>query len=77
MDYTKEVSAYLEREKRTIDSISKTEVNEVMNVLEKARIEGRRVFIMGNGGSAATASHFCCDFNKGISEHQEKKYKFI
>lgn len=77
MDYTNNIAAYFEREKKTMDSISKDDISEVMNVLEKARNEGRKVFIMGNGGSSATASHFCCDFNKGISEHQEKKYKFI
>lgn len=77
MDYTKDIEAYFEREKKTLDSISRNDINDVMNVLEQARNEGRKIFIMGNGGSAATASHFCCDFNKGISEHQEKKYKFI
>jgi len=32
---------------------------------------------MGNGGSSATASHYVCDFNKGISMNQDKKFKFI
>ena len=32
---------------------------------------------MGNGGSGATASHFVCDFNKGISEKLDSKYRFI
>jgi D-sedoheptulose 7-phosphate isomerase len=32
---------------------------------------------MGNGGSAATASHFVCDFNKGLSYGRERKYKFL
>lgn len=47
-----------------------------MNVLENARVNGKRVFICGNGGSASTASHFECDFNKGISYDQEVKYDF-
>ena len=42
-------------------------VNTVMNVLEEARKSGRRVFICGNGGSAATASHYAGDFNKGVN----------
>lgn len=32
---------------------------------------------MGNGGSAATASHYCCDFNKGVSYEYEKRFKFM
>ena len=47
-----------------------------MNILENARLAGRRIFICGNGGSAATASHFCCDFNKGVSLEQKQKYDF-
>jgi D-sedoheptulose 7-phosphate isomerase len=45
-----------------------------MNVLENARINGKRIFICGNGGSASTASHLECDFNKGISYEQDVKY---
>ena len=51
-------------------------VNTVMNILEEARLSNKNIYICGNGGSAATASHFCCDFNKGISEKQEQKYRF-
>ena len=76
-DYTKDISNYFEREKRVLDSIDKASLSEVMNILEQARLDGRQIFIMGNGGSAATASHYCCDFNKGISIHKEKRYRMI
>jgi D-sedoheptulose 7-phosphate isomerase len=33
-------------------------------MLLRARAEGRRVYVLGNGGSAATASHFVCDLVK-------------
>jgi len=29
---------------------------------------GQPVYIFGNGGSAAIADHFCCDYNKGITQ---------
>lgn len=74
MDYKNDLKAYLEDEIAVIRSLDLEAVNTVMNVLETARQEGRRIFICGNGGSAATASHYCCDFNKGVSENQEKKY---
>ena len=32
---------------------------------------------MGNGGSSATASHYQNDFNKGISEYVETKFRFV
>jgi D-sedoheptulose 7-phosphate isomerase len=34
-------------------------------VITTAVREGRRVFVAGNGGSAAIAEHLCCDWTKG------------
>lgn len=76
MDYKEKLKAYLDEEIDTIKALDLDSINTVMNVLEQARLDGRRIFICGNGGSAATASHFCCDFNKGVSENQDKKYNF-
>jgi D-sedoheptulose 7-phosphate isomerase len=32
--------------------------------MHQARLDGRQIFIMGNGGSASTATHFVCDLAK-------------
>ena len=77
IDYTKDIAAYFGRVKDTLDRIDASGLSDVMNVLESARLDGRQVFVMGNGGSAATASHYVCDFNKGISESKDKKYKML
>ena len=37
----------------------------------------QRIFVMGNGGSGATASHFACDINKGCCIDLQKKFKMI
>lgn len=76
MDYINELNAYREREIAVLNSLDLNSVNQIMNVLEDARLHGKRIFICGNGGSAATASHYCCDFNKGVSENQNDKYNF-
>lgn len=39
-----------------------------LQVLERAFVERRQVFIAGNGGSAATASHMANDLGKGVAE---------
>ena len=75
-DYKKDIRTYLEQEREVLASLDESEISDVMNVLEQTRLEGNRVFICGNGGSAATASHFTCDFNKGISYSQTVKYNF-
>lgn len=76
MNYKDRIEAYLQEEIKIIQSLNVDDINMVMNVLEQARLAGKHIFICGNGGSAATASHYCCDFNKGISENQEVKYNF-
>ncbi len=73
-DYREQIRQYIEMEKRVLDSLAENDINEVMNVLERARLARKRIFICGNGGSASTAAHLECDFNKGISYDQEIKY---
>ncbi len=73
-NYTEQIIKYIQMEKEVLDSLNCEEINEVMNVLENARLKGKRIFICGNGGSASTASHLECDFNKGISYDQPIKY---
>ena len=75
-DYTEKISSYIDQEKQVLDTISQEDINQVMNLLEEARLNGRRIFTCGNGGSATTASHMVCDFNKGVSLNQETKYNF-
>ena len=67
MDFTKKLQAYRDREVEVYQRINLEDVNKVMNVLEEARAAGRHIFICGNGGSAATASHYAGDFNKGVN----------
>lgn len=76
MDYTQKLQNYLELEIETIKSLDLDQINKVINILENARKDQKHIFVCGNGGSAATASHFCCDFNKGVSENQERKYNW-
>lgn len=76
MNYIKELQGYRDREIEVFQKLNLEDVNNVLNVLEKARLSGKRVFTCGNGGSASTASHYCCDFNKGVSENLDVKYDF-
>ncbi len=59
-----------------LESISKTELANFLKIIEEARDEGRTVIFMGNGGSAATASHFANDLSVGTRSYQ-KPYKSI
>lgn len=75
-DYTQEIREYIELEKDTLSKLDVNAINNAMNLIIDA-YEGRRtIYIFGNGGSSATASHYQNDFNKGISEHVENKFRF-
>lgn len=75
-DYSRDIRTYLNMEIEILKGLDEKEISRTINILEDTRYSGNRVFICGNGGSAATASHFCCDFNKGISYDQKIKYNF-
>ncbi len=66
-NFIKELEGYRNREIEVYQRLNLEDVNKVMNVLEDARLARKQIFICGNGGSAATASHYTGDFNKGVN----------
>jgi len=58
------VRTYIVQLHQTLDTLPVEQIEQVIQVLERARLERRQVFILGNGGSASTASHFVCDLAK-------------
>lgn len=76
-DYTKEIKEYLVHEVDTIRALDVDAINSALNLLEEAFERESDIYIFGNGGSSATASHFQNDFNKGVSENTEKKFRFV
>lgn len=77
MDYNELIETYLEQEIDILKRIDVSAVNEVLNLLEAGMKREATIYVFGNGGSAATASHFQNDFNKGVSEHIDKKFRFL
>ncbi len=76
-DFTGPLEAYIDRLKTTLDKISREEINGFLNLLVDALEAGRNVFTLGNGGSAATASHMAVDFNKGLSWGKARRFRFL
>lgn len=77
MDYRNGIKKYLDLEIDVIKSLDVDAINSIMNEIKASQERGSTVYICGNGGSHATASHFCCDFNKGVSGEQEKNTNFV
>ncbi len=55
---------YAEEIKATLDSLPWEAIRDTISLLHYARLSDKQVFVMGNGGSAATASHMACDLSK-------------
>ena len=72
---------YFEELKKTIDKISVEDIKKVTDLLYDAYKKNRQIFIIGNGGSASTASHFACDLGKGtlqrVYDEKEKRFRAI
>lgn len=62
---------------KTIEAIDLETVDRAIQILRKARDEGRRIFVCGNGGSASTASHFTCDMVKGASFNRPTRFRIM
>lgn len=58
------IMTYFTELEQMVRDISLLQLQSVLHLLEEAYHNGHRVFIMGNGGSAATASHFALDLAK-------------
>jgi D-sedoheptulose 7-phosphate isomerase len=68
---------YFNRLTDTLQKLDLDAIEKIVNALLKCREEGKTMFIFGNGGSAANASHIAGDFLKGISYGMEKRFKVL
>lgn len=76
-DYLDLIHSYVDKEVEVLKSLDLNKINEALNLLEETMEAEKNIYIFGNGGSAATVSHFQNDFNKGVSEYTEKKFRFM
>ena len=77
MDFKKNIKEYLRDEITIIESLEIEIINQIINEIKDSQSRGNNIYICGNGGSSATASHYCCDFNKGVSGNDDKNTNFI
>lgn len=76
------INQYFKESVKIISKISKSDIDKIIDILFAAWQQERTIFVMGNGGSASTASHFSADLTKytvmGASyEQKRKRFKVI
>lgn len=62
----KHFKLYMQELNQALKDIDQNELVNFVNLINEAREQKRRVFIVGNGGSASTASHWATDMSKGL-----------
>lgn len=72
-----QITQYIDDLKETLDALPLDRIARAIDKLHEARLHGRQVFIMGNGGSASTASHFVCDLSKNTRQPGWPHFKVI
>ena len=72
---------YFKELNSAILQIDKDKIAKIAEVIYDAYKNDKQIFVLGNGGSASTASHFVCDLAKGtvkdFSNIREKRFKAI
>ena len=77
MNNLNSIDSYFTELSDIINKISKEDIDKAIQILDNVRKEGKKVFVIGNGGSASTATHFACDLNKYTSVDGKKRFRAI
>jgi len=71
------IQKYFDEMCRILQNMPQVEIARTIDILIQARIEGKRIFLMGNGSSAAMASHSACDLCKGTVQEGKTRFKIM
>ena len=71
------IQDYISTLQLTMDQLPRQSIADVIDRLQQARTTGNQVFILGNGGSASTASHFACDLAKNTRQEGLPHFRVI
>lgn len=71
------ISHYLDEHRSLLKSIPSGEVAGLIELFRQAWTEERQIFVFGNGGSAANASHFATDLGKGSSDIMPQPFRVV
>ena len=77
MNNHEEIASYLHDVNDIVSQIDHVEIDKAIEILDDARETKKNIFIIGNGGSASTATHLACDLNKYTSINSKTRFRAI
>lgn len=71
------ITKYLDESISCLEKIKKQSsvIYKVSTIIDETRKKNKNIFLIGNGGSSSTASHFVCDLNKTSTMKTKKRLK--
>ncbi len=70
-----QTNSYLAEVSNIASKLDRDEIDKTIEMLVEAWKTGVQIFVIGNGGSASTATHFACDLNKWVSDKADRKFR--
>lgn len=77
MDIKESAGQYIDGLKDVLAAFDYDQYHKIVELILDAYQAEKHIFVMGNGGSGSTASHFACDINKGCCMDLPRKFKMI
>ncbi len=71
------IREYLDQIAEILQDFDTGNIATMIKFMEKARVRNKNIFVLGNGGSAATVNHFVCDLGKNAIEGDTGRFKII
>ncbi len=77
MEFRQRTKDYFDATSSTLRKIPVEVVDRIYGILCAAYVQDRQVILMGNGGSAALASHFAVDLGKGTVAQGRRRFRVL
>jgi D-sedoheptulose 7-phosphate isomerase len=71
------VRSYLARQCDLLAALPVDSIGQLIEMIRETGENGRNIFVIGNGGNAANASHFATDLGKGASDHGPCRFRVV
>jgi D-sedoheptulose 7-phosphate isomerase len=68
-------NSYLKEVSEIASNIDRSSIDRSIDLIMEAWKDDSQIFVIGNGGSASTATHFACDLNKWVSDNARHKFR--
>ena len=77
MNRTKWIETYIEAQVRVLQALSVKDISAFIDMVQQALQDKKQLIMFGNGGNAASASHFAADIGKGASDALGQRFRVL